>query len=89
MKFYEFNNYAYYALICAESEEQAVARYAECVSDIEDGNGPPEEMTLELAREKFLSCCTSDYDKQEMLEEFNRLISFNEPIELLIDGALI
>lgn len=88
MKFFDFINYAYYALICAETEQKAMACYAEYVADIEDGNGPPKELTLDEAREKFLSCCKSEKYKNRSLTEFNRRIKHNEPDVLLIDGCL-
>ncbi|EGD47107.1 hypothetical protein Cpap_1499 [Ruminiclostridium papyrosolvens DSM 2782] len=89
MKFFDFIDFPYYALICDETEEQAIKFYEEQVCDIEEGNGPPKELTLEEAKEKFLSCCTSEADKQKVLDEFNMLISFKEPTLLLIDGCLV
>lgn len=57
MKFYDFTGYEYYALIGAESEEEAKKFYEETVSDIEPDDYPPTEITEEEAREKLLDVC--------------------------------
>lgn len=57
MKFYDFSDYEYYALIGAKSQEEATKFYEETVSDIEPDDEPPAEITEKEAREKLLDVC--------------------------------
>ncbi|MCT8975512.1 hypothetical protein N4T77_02760 [Clostridium sp. CX1] len=86
MKFYEFNDFDYYALIGAESEEDAVKYYRETVADVEEDDGPPSQITKEDARAKLLGGCRED--EIEALKEFDIYTSRQEPYLVLIDGSL-
>lgn len=84
MKFYEFNNYEYYALIAVvESEEYpmdiAIKAYTEEVADIEDDEkeSTPDERTEEEALERYkkanIEWCNTEAAK---------IIDFYEQIDL-------
>lgn len=84
MKFYEFNNYEYYALIAVvESEEYpmniAIKAYIEEVADVEsdEKESTPDEITEEEALERY---------KKANIEGCNteaaKIINFYEEIDL-------
>lgn len=84
MKFYEFNDYEYYALIAViESEEYpmdiAIKAYAEEVADIEDNekestpNEITEEEALEIYKKAKIEGCNTEAAK---------IIDFYEQIDL-------
>lgn len=90
MKFFNFDDgFPYCAMICAESEDQAMKCYEEEVCDLEEGNGPANEITFNQAKEEYLSHAKTDEDKQRALEEFNLYIGYSEPTVLLIDSCLV
>lgn len=84
LKYFEFNNYAYYALICAETEEEATKEYQESVSDIEKNDGPPDEITEAEAQNKYAVVCKGHEDA----EDFDIVITAS-PCVLVLDGGLI
>lgn len=89
MKFYEFNEFGYYALIGAETEDKAMEYYSETVSEIEDDEeGVPIEITKEEAKAKLIKACSKE-EKSELVEEFDLCTSTSEPYLILIDGSLI
>lgn len=77
MRFFEFNDYGYSALIGAETAEKAEECYKSDVADIEEGDGPPDEISLEEARVKYGG------------DDFDRLVSTEDCFLFLIDGGLI
>ena len=100
MKFYEFNEYEYYALIGADNEENAKLGYIEVVADIEDNEKEltPNTICKEDALKRYVKAevegCKTVEDN---IEDFNKQInSFNdydskgsEPyMVFLIDGSL-
>ena len=90
MKFYEFNDFGYYALISAKTEEEAIKFYEETVADIyEDEDGEPEEVTKEIALEKILDICKNDYEAENATKEFEEQLKSGEPYIWLIDSSLI
>ena len=90
MKFFDFDNgFPYCALICAVSEQEALECYQEQVSDIEDAESHPEEITEEEAREEYLGHCENKEREVQALKEFNEYINDSEPTVLLIDSCLI
>jgi hypothetical protein len=89
MRFFKFTNYPYFALIGAETEEQAVKCYEEEVSDVEEDNGPPEELLMEVAKAEYLSHAKGEHEKELSKLEFYDYINDSKPIVLLIDGCLV
>lgn len=89
MKFFEFIDYLYYALICSESEENAIECYKEQVSDLDDDDSSPLEITTEEAKTKFLNCANDEAGKQRAIDEFRIYIHDSEPTVLVIDGSLV
>lgn len=88
MKFYEFNDFGYYALIGAVTKEVALKFYAETVADIEDDGIDPLEITMDKAKIKLLNVCENDKEKLTAKEEFAKGINQDEPYLILIDGSL-
>jgi hypothetical protein len=85
MKFFEFNgNFAYYALIGANTIDDAMDFYKETVSDLEEDDGFPDEITKDEAKAKF-----SKVPKDEYVKEFDELSRNSEPTIFLIDGSLV
>ena len=101
IKFYEFNQYEYYALIAAETEENAKLGYNENVADIDDEYKDltpdiiTEEEALKRYNKGFIECYITEEDKMEdfyiQLNNFKEYVSKGSKpyILLLIDGALI
>lgn len=92
MKFYEFNNYEYYALIGAENEEKAIKFYVEEISDIEiEKDERPNEITRECAWNKYKKALENELVfmfEEDMLKEFNNQIINHSEVLLLIDKDL-
>jgi hypothetical protein len=96
MKFYEFNNYQYYALIGAETEDEAIECYKEQVADIDDDPDDvepqvPDELPQEEAWEKFKDAKDLDHgrDNPKTIEEFTKEFSGPDACIILIDSELI
>lgn len=88
-KFYEFdsNNFAYYALIVAETAADAKAAYKNEVSDIEDDT-EPDEITAAEAKVK-LAHANSDDGQPEPEQQYEYAVNSVEPYVLLMDSALV
>ncbi len=89
IKFFEFKNYPYFAMICAETEQEAIKCYQEEVCDIDEENGPPNEITEEDARIKYLSHSKSEHEQELSEGEFEEYLSDSKPCVLLIDSCLV
>lgn len=96
MKFYEFNNFAYYALIAANNKEDAKEEYVNVVAEIEqeEENAEPLELVLEEVKNRYIDCLMENEDKteDEAEKEFNKIkecILSNLPYVVLIDGSLV
>lgn len=88
--FYEFNNYPYYALISAKSEEEAISYYNEQVCELEeeDAESHPDLVTKEYVMAKIKSVkCDSEYEEEKAIKELD--IEVEESYLVLIDGSLI
>lgn len=86
--FYEFNGYAYYALIQAATIEEAKGLYEEVVCDIEgdDAEKEPDLLTKEQVLERIAKSKFDDeIDRQHAVSE----IENGESMVILIDAALI
>ncbi|WP_340701643.1 hypothetical protein [Brevibacillus borstelensis] len=75
MKFFEIHS-PYYALLKAETQEEAIAKYAECVAD-DDGTLQEEirEVDRDYALASFSRAVTEDNKKipiEKLLEDFQR-----------------
>jgi len=88
MKYYEFGNkFPYYALICANSEYEAIGYYVTNVCKIIEntvGEMPNEITEAEVRAMVKLELCNSDDAK-----EFENIISGTKVDILLIDSSLI
>ena len=84
MKFFEFNDFGYYALIGAASKEEAMNEYEEGVSDLNESDGEPEEITEECAREKLLDVC----EKSVPISHYASKSGMESVIQEGKDGAL-
>lgn len=90
MKFYEFNNFGYYALIGANTVEEALKEYENTISDICEEDGEPDLITEEKAKEKYCKYAGEDGETYEELgEDFNRLIEREKAHIFLMDGSLL
>ncbi|SHJ52975.1 hypothetical protein SAMN02745163_02076 [Clostridium cavendishii DSM 21758] len=101
MKFYEFNDFEYYALIIANDEENAMLGYEEIVADLEEDEKElsPDVIDYNEALERYkkgnIEGCETEEDKindfNENVDNFSRYVSsWKEPwTVLLIDGSLI
>lgn len=87
---YEFNNYPYYALIRAKSEEEAISCYNEQVCELEEEDKElcPDSLTKEKVIEKIKS---SNFDcecnREKAVKELD--VEMSEPEIILIDSSLI
>lgn len=88
MKFYEVH-YPYYALLKANDKEEAMQLYTECVAD-DDGtlHEEIEEVERDYALVKFSRGRSEDKKEIPIIEVLSNFQS-NEPMVLLIDGALM
>lgn len=90
MKFFEFKNYPYFALICAETEDEAIKCYQDEVCDLtEEDDGPPNEITEDEARIKYLSHSKSEHEQELSKNEFEEYLSDSTPCVLLVDSCLV
>lgn len=91
MKFYEFDSsdFGYYALIGANSEEEAINFYEEQVGDIEDKDICPDEISKEQAKKKLLHICQDNDQETRAKGEFAKYTHGTEPYLILIDGSLL
>lgn len=85
MKFYEFKDFPYYALIGAKNDLEAMVFYIETVADIE-GDTQPEEITTEEAFDKLLTICNNE---EQIKEEFEEHCNGDKPYLALIDKGLL
>lgn len=88
MKFYEFNNCDYYALIGAASEDEAINFYKEEIDDVEDASYKPTEIIEAEVRQKLLNICEPN-EKEEAMEEFEQNKNKKSPWLVLVDAELI
>lgn len=100
MKFYEFYEFEYYALIGAEDEDNAMIGYTEVVADIvkDEEDFHPSMISKDEALERFkkgnIQGCKTEEDKikdfNNQINNFNEYVSKgSEPyIVFLIDGCL-
>ena len=89
MRFFEFIDFEYYALIGAETKEKAINYYREVVADIAEDDGEPVEIAKANVIKKLLDTCKDENQKQETIKEFNSCTSQNEPYLILIEGDLL
>lgn len=100
MKFFEFNDYEYYALIVADGEEKAVLGYEETVAEIfdEEKELSPTVITVEKALKRYkrgmIEGCETTGEKiqdfYKTIDNFKEYVSKGtEYLVLLIDGRLI
>lgn len=89
MKFYEFIDFPYYALIGAENEDKAKEFYSEVVCDLEGDEGELTEVTREKARVELLCICKNKEQRKEAITEFDMNTEGKEPYLILIDGSLL
>jgi len=85
MRYFEFNDgFGYYALIGALTEEDAMTHYQLIVSDIDDEDACPVEISEDEAVEKFEKTTPTLQDWTDLHD--NSLGS--EPFIILMDGSL-
>ncbi|HCL4455079.1 hypothetical protein EJM73_08445 [Clostridium botulinum] len=101
MKFYEFNDFEYYALILAKDDIEAVKGYEEVVADLdeEEKELTPDIITGKEALEKYKKghiegCETEEEKEEDFYKTINNFKNFAEKstekyLILLIDGTLI
>ena len=89
MKFYEFKEFGYYALIGAETEEEAIEYYNETVSDIQEEDGAPNEINKDEAKIKLFNSTDDEEERTKFIKEFDLCTSTVEPYLILIDGSLV
>lgn len=101
MKFFEFNNYEYYALIIALDKEKAKVGYEKEVAEIdaEERKLEPDEITLEEALKIYQQSTIEDCQTiDDKIEDFYANVSYfqeyisrgSEPyLVLLVDDSLI
>jgi hypothetical protein len=88
MRFFEFNDFGYYALIGAESEETAIEFFKENVADITENDGVPDEMTTDEVKAKLLKVCEGGEDAEDV-KNFEEIAKSCEPYLFVIDGSLV
>lgn len=99
VKFYDFSEFEYYALVVAENMENAIKGYTEVVADIEDGELEPKIITRKEALEKYkkgeIEGCET---VQEKVQDFYKEVSeFRNPttnggyeyLVLLMESSLL
>lgn len=89
MKFYEFKEFGYYALIGAKTEEEAIEYYNETVSEIEEEDGTPSQINKDEAKIKLFNSTDNEEERMKFIKEFDLCTSTVEPYLILIDGSLI
>jgi hypothetical protein len=89
MKYFEFNgNFGYYALIGADSIDEAMDLYGDAVADIREDDGLPDEITKEEAEAKYNSTVSAIKKDSGTTDSFETIIS-ESPCLILIDGDLV
>jgi uncharacterized protein YjfI (DUF2170 family) len=91
MKFYEFNNCDYYALIGAVSEAEALNDYKEEImglDDLDDTGYKPDKITEAEAKQKLLNICKPN-EREEAIMEFEKSKREKTPYLVLVDAELI
>lgn len=99
VKFYDFSDFEYYALVMAENIENAIKGYTEVVADIENKEMEPRVITRKEALEKYkkgeIEGCET---VQEKAQDFYKEVSeFRNPttnggyeyLVLLMDSSLL
>lgn len=101
MRFFEFNDYEYYALILAEDEENAMVGYIEVVADIEEEEKSlhPNVISIEEALKRYVKAAVEGCEtEKEKIRDFHKQISSFEKyvsksiepyIVFLVDGSLV
>jgi len=84
MKFYEFNDFEYYALIGASTIEDAMKEYTDIICDIENENIKP----IEISKKVALTKCQAGFGLKTAEYMFNDLIERYKTHIFLIDGGL-
>jgi hypothetical protein len=87
MRYFEFKDDEYYALIGATTQELAIVLYTETVSDFMDEDTPI-ELTLEQAREKMLAVCNDETQRGSAIAALTATTTSSESCLLLSDGSL-
>lgn len=89
MRFYEFitKEFSYYALIGADSMEEAIKEYIDNICDMEEYERKykPTELTREQALEQYVG----DMNKEYYSKEFDRYTKEYNPCLLLVDSSLM
>ena len=88
-KFFEYTTPVneYYALIAADTEQEANSSYVEFVCDVDDGKEPvPTEITEEQAKQRLSAAVYEEETNAET--EFASAAVCKFPYLLLIDGSL-
>ena len=90
MKYFNFVDYEYYALIGATNVEEAISYYKKTVGELEleDKDKVPEEISKDEAKKLFVDA-SIHAGNSDAETEFNNLCNANEPILFLIDGSLL
>ena len=92
MKFYEFNDFPYYALIVAKNEDEAMKIYINTVCDLDEDDkyGEPEEICNTLGFILWImGTPEEDMSFEEMEEEFHNICTNQEGELLLVDSSLL
>ncbi|AJD29373.1 hypothetical protein FDE98_14860 [Clostridium sporogenes] len=101
MKFYEFNDFGYYALILAGNEIEAKEGYGEVVADLDEDEKDltpdiiAEKEALEKYKKGCIEGCQTDEEKEKdfykAINNFKKFAkkSTEKYLILLIDGGLI
>lgn len=92
MKFYEFNDYEYYALIVAENLDNAILGYNEVVCDIyeKEKELEPDVISIDKALDRYkkgiIKGCKTEEDK---IKDFYKTIDYYKEYVLNSDGEYI
>ncbi|WP_283706912.1 hypothetical protein [Clostridium perfringens] len=95
VKFYDFSEFEYYAVVVAENQENAIKGYTEVVADIEDEELKPRIITRKEALEKYkkgeIEGCETVQDFYKALSEFRNQLTNGgyEYLVLLMDSSLL
>ena len=95
MRFYEFNDYSYYALIGTNTVEEALEEYRDKVADMEldEKDLKPDILTEEKARKRYCECLIAQGEEDKKYEEFEkefaRLMEEEQTHVFLVDYSLI
>lgn len=94
MKYFEFNQAEYYALIGAKDIDSAMDYYKETVSDLEESDGFPGEITKTEAKIKLCNACEKtkediQFVTQVVTQAFEESANKSAPFLVLVDGSLM